>query len=182
MNVSPKSINATPRLSPAWRKCLTRAPFAVGLMALIFLQSSQPGVLGDLGVFNLILSSGAHVLMFGLLAAVLWWVLSPVTGRALLIAVALAALYGVSDEIHQSFVATRTASVADIGFDVLGAAVAAFVIARQRSRQTLWLWRSTPTPAARADRGEDVPIPPRATHEPDRPRDRAPRVSSGTPS
>ena len=133
MSVRPRNARRSPRLSPAWRTCLRRAPFALALMALIFLQSSQAGVLGDLGVFNLILSSAAHMLMFGLLTAVLWWMLRPVTGRALLIAVVLAALYGVSDEIHQSFVATRTASFADIGFDVLGAALAALLIRRSRS-------------------------------------------------
>ena len=133
MNASPKSTQASSRLSPAWRTCLRRSPFALALMALIFLQSSQPGVLGDLGVFNLILSSVAHVLMFGLLATVLWWVLKPVSGGALLIAVVVAGLYGVSDEIHQSFVATRTASVADVGFDFLGAALAALLIRRSRS-------------------------------------------------
>jgi hypothetical protein len=133
MNVRRDTAHATSRLSPAWRACLRRAPFALALMGLIFLQSSQPGVLGDLGVFNLILSSVAHVLMFGLLAAVLWWVLKPVSGWALLIAVVVAGLYGVSDEIHQSFVATRTASVADVGFDFLGAALAALLIRRSRS-------------------------------------------------
>lgn len=133
MNLGPDTAQATSRLSPAWRTCLRRAPFALALMALIFLQSSQSGVLGDLGVFNLILSSVAHVLMFGLLAAVLWWVLKPVSGWALLIAVVVADLYGISDEIHQSFIATRTASVADVGFDFLGAALAALLIRRSRS-------------------------------------------------
>ena len=92
MNVRRDTAHATSRLSPAWRACLRRAPFALALMGLIFLQSSQPGVLGDLGVFSLILSSVAHVLMFGLLAAVLWWVLKPVSGWALLIAVVVAGI------------------------------------------------------------------------------------------
>ena len=133
MNVSSDSAQASSRLSPVWRTCLRRSPFALTLMALIFLQSSQPGVLNDLGVFNLILSSVAHLLIFGLLATVLWWVLKPVSGWALLIAVVVAGLYGVSDEIHQSFVATRTASVADVGFDFLGATLAALLIRRSRS-------------------------------------------------
>ena len=135
MNTDPRGVVWWQRLSPAWRKCLTRAPAAVGLMALIFIQSSRPGVLGDLGVFNLILSSAAHVAMFGALAAILWWVLRPVADRALLIAVGIAALYGASDEIHQAYVATRTASLADVGFDLLGAGIAALLIRRSGSHR-----------------------------------------------
>lgn len=49
--------------------------------------------------------------------------LSP--ARAPLAAFAVAALYSLSDEWHQTFVAQRTASLLDCGWDSLGAALAA---------------------------------------------------------
>ena len=39
------------------------------------------------------------------------------------VAFALAVLYGVGDELHQTFVAGRTASEADLGLDAAGAAM-----------------------------------------------------------
>lgn len=44
---------------------------------------------------------------------------------------ALAALYGLSDEYHQSFVPGRTASMFDVGIDSLGSAAATFAF---------WAW------------------------------------------
>jgi len=46
-------------------------------------------------------------------------------GGALLVAVALAGLYGATDEFHQSFVPGRTADVLDWAADTLGAAIGA---------------------------------------------------------
>jgi VanZ family protein len=42
--------------------------------------------------------------------------------------VALAASYAMTDELHQHFVAGRTAAVADVGIDALGAAAAQVVL------------------------------------------------------
>ncbi len=42
-------------------------------------------------------------------------------------AVAVAAFYALTDEFHQSFVATRTASVTDVSIDAVGAAMAQLV-------------------------------------------------------
>jgi VanZ family protein len=41
--------------------------------------------------------------------------------------VAVVALYAAGDEMHQYFVSTRTASLADVGFDTLGGILAQFV-------------------------------------------------------
>ena len=164
-----------------WRSCARRIPIAIGLAAAIFFQSSQPGVLGDLGALNLILSSIGHVVMFGALTALLWWALDPVTDRALLIAVAVAVLYGVSDEIHQSYIAARTATVVDVGFDVLGAAIAAFLITR-RSGHTAGA-TAPPARPAQPNSTDQAPNPSRpgygpAAHAPDP----APPPTSGTRS
>jgi VanZ family protein len=105
-------------------------------MALIFIQSSQPGLVEDLGIWTVILSNVGHAVMFGSMAALLWWALRPVTDLALPIAVGVALLYGISDEVHQAFVAARTASIADFGLDALGISVAALLIRSPRSGGT----------------------------------------------
>lgn len=61
-------------------------------------------------------------------------------GRRILIAVALASLYGVSDEFHQSFVPGRTPDPADWAMDTIGAltgASAAMVVIHQASTSRL---------------------------------------------
>ena len=50
---------------------------------------------------------------------------APLSWRAAALSLALATLYGVSDEWHQSFVPGRDASAADVGKDLIGASVAA---------------------------------------------------------
>lgn len=46
---------------------------------------------------------------------------------ALILAVLIATLYGVSDEFHQMFIPGRNPDVHDLLFDFIGAAVAAFI-------------------------------------------------------
>src|SRR5512134_943801 len=102
-------------------------------MALIYWLSSQPGLpappasLGD---------KGAHALVYGALAA-LWFralaagrlegLTPPRAARAVL----WSALYGLTDELHQSLVPTRTSEIADIFADVGGASAAVLLV---------WAW------------------------------------------
>ena len=100
------------------------------MMALIFVLSSMsrlpPGSAGvDDGV--------AHALEYGVLAALLLRGLAGarwqgVTGGAAWLAVLLAVLYGVTDEVHQAFVPERTTQVADLIADAVGAMVAAGLV------------------------------------------------------
>jgi VanZ family protein len=96
-------------------------------MAVIFLLSAQSGlrVTEDRGV-DLPIRHVAHMLTYGLLAALLLYGLTwthPGTWSARLagVAVALATLYGATDELHQTFVPSRTGNLVDIGWDLLGA-------------------------------------------------------------
>ncbi len=108
-------------------------------MALITALSSRPslpgpGERGSLlrDVFNY----GSHAFIYGVLAILAWRVLVfraprlPAWLRAhpRLSATLFALLFGISDEIHQSFVPGRTASPWDILADVLGAAIAMLAI------------------------------------------------------
>lgn len=71
-----------------------------------------------------------HTGNFGVLAALLY----PATGRAWL-AVLLASLYGVADEVHQAFVPGRSADALDWLADTVGALAAVTLLQlRQRRR------------------------------------------------
>lgn len=111
-----------------------RLPLA-GLLAwaaLIFVLSSfpnPPGATGGEWRYNL-----AHMAEYGVLGA-----LAVLTLRAYrpgwpalavgAMAWAVAVLYGMSDEFHQSFVPNRDANWLDVGFDALGAALGAAITA-----------------------------------------------------
>jgi VanZ family protein len=111
-------------VSETTRRWLAWAP-AVAWAATIFMLSSQPRLPSLPGVGD----KQGHAFTFGVLAVLC---LAGLTGarlwkvnRSLVMgAFALAVLYGVSDEVHQSFVPGRTPDVEDLLADALGAAVA----------------------------------------------------------
>ncbi len=101
---------------------------ALLIMVAIFAASAQPkGTLPDFGARDLLVKKLGHL---GIYAALAWALLRglthggrPLTWRAAMLAIALAGLYGASDEYHQSFVAGRGATVVDVLIDTAGAAV-----------------------------------------------------------
>lgn len=98
---------------------------AVLLMTTIFVFSSIPSqAMPSFDVLDFLVKKGGHMLGYGLLAlAFLRWF----PGRYWL-AIGLAALYGCSDEFHQSFVPGRGASIWDVLlFDAPGAGLALLI-------------------------------------------------------
>ena len=100
-------------------------------MGVIFLLSAQPDLNSGLGVVDLIGRKLVHMAEFGLL-----WLL---WARALRfrrpgVAVAIAVLYAVSDEFHQSFVSGRNASPLDVAIDSAGIALAILITRAWRER------------------------------------------------
>jgi len=89
--------------------------------ALTFWLSASPDAQGAAGFLDLSppWDKLYHAGNFGVLAALLYLA----TGRVWL-AVLLASLYGVSDEVHQAFVPGRSADAADWLADTAGALVA----------------------------------------------------------
>ena len=91
---------------------------------------------------SLVTDKHVHLIVFAGLALVLWRALSHGwqqlwRARPALTAVGLTALYGASDEWHQSFVPGRHADLADLMVDALGAALAVglvWLIAARRHR------------------------------------------------
>jgi VanZ family protein len=99
----------------------------VGYMALVFYASS----FSELPALATRVSDKLeHALAYAGLGVLLVRALSgglrrPVAARAAVVAVALAALYGASDELHQHFVPHRTMDAYDLLADTTGAAAAA---------------------------------------------------------
>ncbi|GMV21549.1 MAG: hypothetical protein AMXMBFR57_14980 [Acidimicrobiia bacterium] len=99
---------------------------AVAMMAGIFYFSHQSVVAIPMGAPDHV----AHGLSYAVLAALFVRALAggalrEMTFRWVPLAVLLAALYGVSDEFHQSFVPGRNPSVSDLVADTVGAVVGA---------------------------------------------------------
>jgi len=100
---------------------------AMAVMAVIFLVSSQPGDQLYLPKY-LTYDKAWHMLEYGILAAASLFALQPFASQSHRAAIALgvvcfAGLYGLSDEFHQSFVPLRTACLADVIADTLGATI-----------------------------------------------------------
>ncbi len=96
-------------------------------MAAIFLFSSIPGTeLPNYGFWDILVKKGGHLIGYALLGAAWSYGLEMEGRRGILRAWALASLFALSDEFHQSFVPGRYPSLADVGIDSFGALLGAF--------------------------------------------------------
>ncbi len=121
-------------------------PFA--LMGLIFLLSAQPNLYSGLGLIDLVARKLVHVGEFALLCVLWWRALRTVAPRraALVMALAIAIGYAVTDELHQSSVPTRHGAPLDVAIDAAGAVLAALLVWR---RAVLSRGATAETPLAR---------------------------------
>ena len=85
---------------------------------VIFAFSSVPSLSTELGTWDTILRKLAHLAEYAILGALLDRALRR---PQLVVAVALAGLYAVTDEVHQLFVEGRHGSPLDVAIDTLGA-------------------------------------------------------------
>jgi hypothetical protein len=87
------------------------------MCTFIFIQSSKPAVaVSYVGWFNFFLHKLAHVVVFSLL-----FLFACRGFRDKKIALIFTIIYAISDEYHQSFIATRTASFTDVLIDSFAA-------------------------------------------------------------
>ena len=104
-----------------------RAVPAIGVASLIFILSHQPGDTLDLPSFPGIDKAG-HAVIYGLLSLACHFAVGDlprrIGWRERLSVILFCALYGVSDEWHQSFVPFREPSLADLVADAGGALAA----------------------------------------------------------
>ena len=121
---------SVPRVGRAWRW------FAVALwMGVIFYVSAQPDLPHQPeATTDVILKKLGHLAEYGILAGLVLWALvqdgDSSRRRAILGAFAFAALYALSDEIHQRFVPGRDSQRLDVAFDLVGAGLALSVVGR----------------------------------------------------
>lgn len=112
----------------------------VAWAGLIFVFSAQPDLrfLPDEGL-DFVLRKIGHMAVFGILALLVWRAMATTTAwrRPWAWAVILTTLYAITDEIHQSAVVGRHASVIDVGFDTVGALIAVAAVGLVRDRWTV---------------------------------------------
>lgn len=107
----------------------------LALMAVIFLLSAQPNLDSGLGTVDLIGRKLIHAGEYALLCVLWWRALRTVTSAraAIVAALVVAVAYAASDELHQSFVPTRTGTPVDVAIDTAGASLAALILWRRVS-------------------------------------------------
>ena len=108
----------------------------LALMALIFALSSMPADQEDHGLLYVASRKLAHFAEYALLVALWWRALRTKLShrRALVLAFAIAVLYAVTDELHQTLVSGRAGKPLDVGIDTAGALTAVWLIIRNRAR------------------------------------------------
>jgi VanZ family protein len=116
------------------RETLTPWLLLIGIGLLIFWQSSGPLPVQTPSLSGL--DKLAHAAIYALLAflAARAFATLPLQVRAhglAWAAVLFAALYGLSDEVHQAFVPGRTADIWDLAADLAGALAGAFIYYRR---------------------------------------------------
>lgn len=122
-------------------RTLVRFAPALLWMAVIFALSSQSSLPPPPGISSLIASILGHLVAYFTLACLLAFALAPdwrLTRSRMVAVVVICVLYGISDEIHQSFVEGRTASLFDVGVDAVGAVAGVYVAAFLLDRLATW--------------------------------------------
>ncbi|MGK2932634.1 MAG: VanZ family protein [Solirubrobacterales bacterium] len=114
-----------------WSTVLRFLP-PLALMGLIYFLSAQPDLSTGFGFWDLVLRKLAHAGVFGLLTLLWFYALRPVTPRALVTAAAIAFLFAISDEYHQTFVDGRHGSPIDVGIDSIGIAASLLLVRSRR--------------------------------------------------
>ena len=128
---TPRPAHALPGPVVAWFP-------AIGWAGLIFALSAQPNLrfVPDAGLDFLVRKAG-HMAVFGILALLAWRALATTTAwrRPWAPALVFAALYAITDELHQGFVAGRRPSPVDVGIDATGALIAIVAVGIVQSRR-----------------------------------------------
>jgi VanZ family protein len=106
-------------------------------MGVIFFFSAQPNLNSGLGWIDHVGRKIIHAGDYALLCFLWWRALRTKLDRiaALAPAFAIAVLYAVSDEYHQTFVSGRHGSWVDVLIDSMGAALVVLLVLRAQRRQ-----------------------------------------------
>ncbi len=105
-------------------------------MGVIFLLSSQTATnLPDYGAWDVLFKKVAHFGAYALLAILTFWG-TMAWKRPYLWAFLIPAVYALTDEFHQQFVAGRTSSLMDVMIDWAGALSALYLLRMVRLKQS----------------------------------------------
>jgi len=103
---------------------------------LIFYLSSIPNLAVGEGTVDFLTRKPAHIIEYALLFGLIWRALQgslAITARTLYFSAAVfTLLYAVTDEIHQLLTPSRAGKIEDLGFDLLGIFLGAFLLHRHR--------------------------------------------------
>ena len=93
--------------------------------SVMFMFSATPSLhASDLFVKDYIIKKSAHITEY----AILYTLIYRATKKNFILAFVLTVLFSASDEFHQRFVIGRTSSVLDLGFDLTGDNIAAYIL------------------------------------------------------
>lgn len=111
------------------KKKIARWLSVLAWMVFIFLLSSQPSLKSSFEpTIDFILRKLAHITEYSILTWLVYHALSLdlKTKKALVWALAIALVYALSDEWHQTFVARRSGNFKDVGIDLAGILAAVY--------------------------------------------------------
>lgn len=84
-------------------------------------------------IMGTILRKAAHLAEYGLLGALIWLLLESYGHRGKLLPISIAALYAITDELHQAFVPGRLGMPLDVLVDAIGAVAGVYIVS--------WIYR-----------------------------------------
>lgn len=108
------------------------------LATIIWQLSDTPNLAITHGALDTLLRKLGHIFVFGLLASSCVVAVRAQRARlspAIVIAAAIALVYAIVDEYHQSFVPTRHGDVSDVAIDALGIGIASIVLLKLYTRR-----------------------------------------------
>jgi VanZ family protein len=123
---------------PIWWRILWYWLPVVVWAGLIYWLSDQPNLQTEWGVWDLVLRKISHFLVFAILTFLIFRVVRVERvfggrrGWQVVLAVAIAVIYAVLDEFHQSFVPGRVGDYADVLLDFAGILTAGLIIWRAK--------------------------------------------------
>lgn len=103
----------------------------VAWAGIIFYLSSIASIPGaSFMLVDFVIKKSGHMAIYAILYYLIVRALEQRTKRNFVLAFVLVAVYGASDELHQAFVAGRSATLMDVGFDSLGASLMFIIMNR----------------------------------------------------
>lgn len=114
---------------PLWLNAFLPPILWAGFIFIISAQQVIPGP--DVFLYDFLLKKTAHMLVYAVFYLLVWrgvkLTINPEASKLhWLLPLIICLLYAVSDEIHQSFVPGRYATLRDVGYDMIGAGLVFF--------------------------------------------------------